>query len=155
MIPVAVVIILTASAYFIWQRHLRHVKGNFTSRRSSSLDPADSVQGPSLQKTHANLIDSKSSAGLTSASSGDSYPKLAAARRENHISGVDPLIKLPPAWIDNVPFSDWEIDLADVVIGLRPDGRKWELGAGAFSKVGVYCFSLGNQSTLLCEACIT
>lgn len=85
--------------------------------------------------THANLIESKTLSELPSLSSHGSYPKLAAARRESHIGGEDCLLNLPPAWIDAVPFSDWEIDVADIVIGLRPDGRKWELGAGAFSVV--------------------
>ena len=136
LIPVAVIIIITASGYFIWRRHLRHVKGiNFTSRRSSSIDPADSAQGASMQMSHADLIESKALAGLTSSSSSESYPKLAAAPRESHIKGAEALTRRPPSWMGNVPFSDWEIDVADIVIGLRPDGRRWELGAGAFSKV--------------------
>ncbi|KAL3148045.1 protein kinase activity protein [Trebouxia sp. C0009 RCD-2024] len=136
LIPVGVIIIIiAASAVFIWRRRLRHVKGSLESRRSSSIDPADSAQGTSLQMTHANWIESKSLSELPSLSSHGSYPKLAAAHRESHIGGEDCLVKLPPAWIDAVPFSDWEIDVADVVIGLRPDGRKWELGAGAFSVV--------------------
>ena len=84
--------------------------------------------------THADLVESKTLEGHSSLSSEDSYPKLAAAQRESHISSVaGPDV---PPWIDNVPFSDWEIDVADIVIGVRPDGRKWELGAGAFSRVG-------------------
>lgn len=138
LIPVGVIIIIiAASAVFIWRRRLRHVKGSLESRRSSSIDPADSAQGTSLQMTHANWIESKSLSELPSLSSHGSYPKLAAAHRESHIGGEDCLVKLPPAWIDAVPFSDWEIDVADVVIGLRPDGRKWELGAGAFSVVSL------------------
>ena len=138
LIPVAVIIIITAGGYFIWRRHLRHVKGNhFTSRCSSSIDPADSAQNTSMQMTHADLIESKALtlAGLTPSSSSESYPKLAAAPRESHVKGGEALTRSLPSWMGNVPFSDWEIDLADIVIGLRPDGRKWELGAGAFSKV--------------------
>lgn len=139
LIPVAVIIILTAGGFFIWRRHLRHVKGaSLASRRSSSIDPADSAQGPSLQMTHADLIESKSLAGLPSVSSSDDYPKLAAAPREGHIGSGGTVLRRPPSWMEHVPFSDWEIDVADVVIGLRPDGRKWELGAGAFSKVRVF-----------------
>lgn len=85
--------------------------------------------------THADLIESKSLAGLTSASSSEGFPKLAAAPREGHIGSGGAVLRRPPSWMEHVPFSDWEIDVADVVIGLRPDGRKWELGAGAFSKV--------------------
>lgn len=147
LIPVGAVVIISAGAYFIWRRRFRHVKGSLASRRSSSIDPADSAQGTSLQMTHANLVESKSLTDLPSLSSHGSYPKLAAARRESHIGGGDSLPKLPPAWIDNVPFSDWEIDVADVVIGLRPDGRKWELGAGAFSVVRAYCCTSLREAT--------
>lgn len=138
LIPVAVVIIITAGGYFIWRRHLRHVKGiYFTSRRSSSIDPADSARSASMQMNHNELIQSKalSLAGLTPSFSSDSYPKLAAAPRESHVKSGEALTRSTPSWMGKVPFSDWEIDLADIVIGLRPDGRKWELGAGAFSKV--------------------
>lgn len=136
LIPVAVIIIITVSGYYIWRRHLRHVKGiHHTSRRSSSIDPADSAQGASMQMTHADLLESKALASLTSLSSSESNPKLDAAPRESHIKGGEALTRRPPSWMGNVPFSDWEIDVADIVIGLRPDGRRWELGAGAFSKV--------------------
>lgn len=151
LIPVAVMIIITAGGYYIWRRHLRHAKGiNFTSRRSSSLDPADSAQGASMQMTHADVIESKALSGLVSSSSSESYPKLAAATRESHIKGGEALTRRPPSWMGNVPFSDWEIDLADIVIGLRPDGRKWELGAGAFSKVRGFDKLLCHQDKLCC-----
>ena len=142
LIPLAILLILVTGGFFLWRRHLRHVKGNFTSRRSSSIDPADSAQVIPLQMTHADVIQSKALAGHSSLASEDNYIKLAAAR-ETHVGSVSGP-GTPPKWIDNVPFSDWEIDIADIVIGLRPDGRKWELGAGAFSRV---CASAFAQST--------
>ena len=41
-----------------------------------------------------------------------------------------------PDWIANVPWSDWQIDQQDITLCQRPDGRLWELGAGASAKVG-------------------
>ncbi len=78
----------------------------------------------------ASLLDSKALTG-SMLSSDDSFSREASEQMIS--SAVAPA--MPPSWIGNVPFSDWEIDVSDVVIGLRPDGRKWELGAGAFSRV--------------------
>ena len=41
-----------------------------------------------------------------------------------------------PDWMANVPWSDWQIDQQDIMLCQRPDGRLWELGAGASAKVG-------------------
>ena len=81
----------------------------------------------------ASLLDSKALTG-SMLSSEDSFSRQGSEQQESMISSaVAPA--MIPSWIDNVPFSDWEIDVSDIVIGLRPDGRKWELGAGAFSRV--------------------
>ncbi|KAL0051702.1 hypothetical protein WJX82_000648 [Trebouxia sp. C0006] len=40
-----------------------------------------------------------------------------------------------PDWMANVPWSDWQIDQQDIMLCQRPDGRLWELGAGASAKV--------------------
>lgn len=37
--------------------------------------------------------------------------------------------------LPRVPFSDWELRPQDVKICMRPDGRKWEIGSGAFGQV--------------------
>lgn len=98
------------------------------------MDPADSTQGITLELANNNLLDSKALTGSMLMSSQDSCSLDASTGQMGKISSVVVPDTLP-AWIDNMPFSDWEIDVADVVIGLRPDGRKWELGAGAFSRV--------------------
>ena len=131
LIPVALLLGIATGAFVIWRRHLRHQKGTFETQ--PSLDPSDTTQGISLQMADASLLDSKALTG-SMLSSEDSFSGEASGQQESMISSaVAPAI--PPSWIDNVPFSDWEIDVSDVVIGLRPDGRKWELGAGAFSRV--------------------
>ncbi|KAL0034790.1 hypothetical protein WJX77_007383 [Trebouxia sp. C0004] len=131
LIPVALLLGIATGAFVIWRRHLRHQKGTFEMQ--PSLDPSDSTQGIFLQMADASLLDSKALTG-SMLSSEDSFTREASGQQESMISSaVAPA--MPPSWIDNVPFSDWEIDVSDVVIGLRPDGRKWELGAGAFSRV--------------------
>jgi len=37
--------------------------------------------------------------------------------------------------LPRVPFSDWELRPQDIKICMRPDGRKWEIGSGAFGQV--------------------
>ena len=37
--------------------------------------------------------------------------------------------------LPRVPFSDWELRPEDIEICRRPDGRQWEIGAGAFGQV--------------------
>ncbi len=131
LIPVALLLGIATGAFVIWRRHLRHQKGTFETQ--PSLDPSDTTQGISLQMADASLLDSKALTG-SMLSSEDSFSRETSEQQESMISSaVAPA--MPPSWIDNVPFSDWEIDVSDVVIGLRPDGRKWELGAGAFSRV--------------------
>ena len=131
LVPVAVVLGILTGAIIIWRRYLKVHKG-FTTQ--SSLDPADSRQDITLQLADSRILESKTLNGsLMPMASGVSFTSSPSAEdiRITSAVGYDP----PPAWIDNVPFSDWEIDVEDVVIGLRPDGRKYELGAGAFSRV--------------------
>lgn len=85
-------------------------------------------------------MGSKELSGLTSANSSTSFTAMSVDGSQNPLAGTVPKPDgdaMPPAWINDIPFSDWEIDADDVAICLRPDGRKWELGAGAFSKVGL------------------
>ncbi|DBB18025.1 hypothetical protein WJX82_008169 [Trebouxia sp. C0006] len=131
LIPVALLLGIATGAFVIWRRHLRHRKGTFVTQ--PSLDPSDTTHGISLQMADASLLDSKALTG-SMLSSEDSFSRQGSEQQESMISSaVAPA--MIPSWIDNVPFSDWEIDVSDIVIGLRPDGRKWELGAGAFSRV--------------------
>ncbi|KAA6423450.1 MAG: cytochrome P450 [Trebouxia sp. A1-2] len=131
LVPVALLLVIFTGTFVIWRRHLRRQKGIFETQ--PSLDPSDIAQGISLQMADASLLDSKALTG-SMLSSQDSFSHEVSEQQESMISSeVEPA--MPPLWIDNVPFSDWEIDVSDVVIGLRPDGRKWELGAGAFSRV--------------------
>lgn len=60
--------------------------------------------------------DSLASSGLMEGASGSAV-------------GVDG-VQLP-----RVPFSDWELRPEDIEICTRPDGRQWEIGAGAFGQV--------------------
>lgn len=132
LVPVALLLGVATASFVIWRRHVRRQKGSFVSQ--PSMDPSDSRDGISLQMADTRLLESKALNGSVLLSTGDSFTDLSAAEDRSRISSaVAP--DTPPAWIDMVPFSDWEIDVADVVIGLRADGRKWELGAGAFSRV--------------------
>ena len=130
--PVALLLGVATASFVIWRRHVRRQKGNFVSQ--PSMDPSDSRDGISLQMADARLLESKALNGSLLLSTGDSFTDISAAEDRSRISSAV-AADTPPAWIDMVPFSDWEIDVADVVIGLRADGRKWELGAGAFSRV--------------------
>ena len=131
LIPVALLLGIATGAFVIWRRHLRHRKGTVVTQ--PSLDPSDTTHGITLQMADASLLDSKALTG-SMLSSEDSFSRQGSEQQESMISSaVAPA--MIPSWIDNVPFSDWEIDVSDIVIGLRPDGRKWELGAGAFSRV--------------------
>lgn len=131
LIPVALLLGVVTGGFIIWRRYRRQHKGTFVTQ--ASIDLGDSTQGITLELANNNLLDSKALTGLLT-SSQDSFSLDASTQQLGKISSVV-VPDSPPAWIDNVPFSDWEIDVADVVIGLRPDGRKWELGAGAFSRV--------------------
>jgi hypothetical protein len=42
--------------------------------------------------------------------------------------------------LPRVPFSDWELRPEDIEICRRPDGRQWEIGAGAFGQVQARAF---------------
>jgi hypothetical protein len=48
--------------------------------------------------------------------------------------------------LPRVPFSDWELRPEDIEICRRPDGRQWEIGAGAFGQV--YKAVLGGVQTV-------
>lgn len=51
------------------------------------------------------------------------------------VHNTDVIPKSDTDWIQNVPWSDWQIDQEDITICHRPDGRLWELGSGASAKV--------------------
>lgn len=64
--------------------------------------------------------------------------------------------KSEPEWMINVPWSDWQIDQQDITLCHRPDGRLWELGAGASAKVwasGTAVDLLGDDCHLLPTSC--
>ena len=50
-----------------------------------------------------------------------------------------------------MPWHDWEIAEDDIVIDKRPDGSDWELGAGAFGKVGLLASTGRRQSPAPCS----
>ena len=51
------------------------------------------------------------------------------------VHDTDVISTSEPGLIQNVPWSDWQIDQHDIRICQRPDGRLWELGSGASAKV--------------------
>ena len=62
------------------------------------------------------------------------------------VHNTDVIPKSDTDWIQNVPWSDWQIDQEDITICQRPDGRLWELGSGASAKVGVSTCMCGMHS---------
>ena len=62
-------------------------------------------------------------------------PLVAKAPPTMAAQAVGVIPKSDPDWIGNVPWSDWQIDQEDILLCRRPDGRLWELGAGASAKV--------------------
>lgn len=72
---------------------------------------------------------------LASQSDTFSNPLVAKAPPTLAMQAVGVIPKSDPDWIGNVPWSDWQIDQKDILLCRRPDGRLWELGAGASAKV--------------------
>ena len=62
-------------------------------------------------------------------------PLLTTSRPPLAVQEAGVIPKSEPDWIGNVPWSDWQIDQEDISLCQRPDGRLWELGAGASAKV--------------------
>ena len=60
------------------------------------------------------------------------------------VHNADLIPKSETDWIQNVPWSDWQIDQEDITICRRPDGRLWELGSGASAKVSPEKHLSGN-----------
>ena len=60
---------------------------------------------------------------------------LALAVHTTDVVATDTSSASTTDWIQNVPWSDWQIDQQDIRICQRPDGRLWELGSGASAKV--------------------
>ena len=73
-------------------------------------------------------------------------PLLANARPTMAVQAAGVMPKADPEWMGNVPWSDWQIDQEDILLCRRPDGRLWELGAGASAKVShviiIHCHHL-------------
>ena len=145
LVPVALVLGLITGSFAFWHNSRRKARRGFTTQASNNYDGTDSMQSSkaALANTH---LGSKELSGLTSTMGSASFTALSIDGTSNP-AAPNPLanalvaskadgIAMPPSWINNIPFSDWEIDADDVAICLRPDGRKWEVGAGAFSKVG-------------------
>lgn len=61
--------------------------------------------------------------------------RLALAVHTTDVVATDTSSASSTDWIQNVPWSDWQIDQQDIRICQRPDGRLWELGSGASAKV--------------------
>lgn len=144
LVPVALVLGLVTGSFAFWHNSRRKARRGFTTQASNNYDGTDSMQ--SSKAALANMhLGSKELSGLTSTMGSASFTALSIDGTSNP-AAPNPLanalvaskadgIAMPPSWINNIPFSDWEIDADDVAICLRPDGRKWEVGAGAFSKV--------------------
>lgn len=62
-------------------------------------------------------------------------PLLKSSRPTLAVQETGVLPRSEPDWIGNVPWSDWQINQEDISLCQRPDGRLWELGAGASAKV--------------------
>lgn len=61
------------------------------------------------------------------------------------VHNADVIPKSETDWIQNVPWSDWQIDQEDITICRRPDGRLWELGSGASAKVSLQTHLVRQQ----------
>ena len=62
-------------------------------------------------------------------------PLLNTSRPTLAVQDAGVIPRSEPDWIGKVPWSDWQIDQEDISLCQRPDGRLWELGAGASAKV--------------------
>ena len=135
LVPVALVLGAVTGSLAFWHKSRRKAaRQGFAPQASSNA--MDSMQGSKALNKH---MGSKELSGLTSANSSTSFTALSVNGSQTPLASDAPKpdgAAMPPAWINDIPFSDWEIAADDVAICLRPDGRKWELGAGAFSKVG-------------------
>lgn len=73
---------------------------------------------------------------LSAKSSADTMPNpLLHGPMALAVHDADIIPRSDPDWMQNVPWSDWQIDQEDITICRRPDGRLWELGSGASAKV--------------------
>lgn len=137
LLPVALLAGALAGSFLVWNKSRRKARRRGFTTQESGLDGADSMQnskiGHGLMNQH---LGSKELSGLTSATGSASFTALSIEGMPQASSPPKDGVVMPPAWIDDIPFSDWEVDADDVAICVRPDGRRWEVGAGAFSKVG-------------------
>lgn len=154
LVPVALIIGAVVGSFAFWQRSRRKAARRGFITQASGVDGTDSMQNSTFAAGLANKhMGSKELSGLTSATGSASFTALSIDGMPPATGNSTPdLIAMPPAWINDIPFSDWEIDADDVAICVRPDGRRWEVGAGAFSKVG-YPISLVHDVVCLCSHC--
>lgn len=110
------------------RRYRRHNLPTLSSQLSQLSSQSDTVPNPLLHKPR---------------------PTLAVQD-----AGVIP--RSEPDWIGNVPWSDWQIDQEDIFLCQRPDGRLWELGAGASAKVlavAADALDIGTSLHRFCQVC--
>lgn len=141
LIPVALVLGAATGVFIFWQTNRRQAARRGFQTQASSLNVgSDSERDAKQAAMGMKAYEGKELMTLASASTSASFTHLSIASSGTAIAAMprqEPM-PMPPAWINDVPFSDWEIDADELAICLRPDGRKWELGAGAFSKV-IHC----------------
>ena len=111
---VLLVCILFVAVYKVVRRISRHHK----------------QQHPTIMSQLSQLSSSKSETTINPLLL-EGRGRLASGQMQN--AGV--ISKTEPDWMMNVPWSDWQIDQQDITLCQRPDGRLWELGAGASAKV--------------------
>ena len=145
--------LVAVAGLVVWRRRFRCKKSKL-STLPSTVHACDSA----VQRTNVDLQDCKVLTSCASTSHQQRFStQTSAEEKEGKISSA---VAVGPAWSNIVPFSDWEIDVSDVVICVRPNGRKWELGAGAFSRVSnsnckrralSWCFCL--LAATICGTC--
>lgn len=111
---VFVVVIVVGLVFHVVKRtiqrcHRRHKQPTIQSQLSQLSAKSDTVPNPLLEGRFTMATESMQAAGV--------------------------IPKSEPEWMVNVPWSDWQIDQHDLTLCQRPDGRLWELGAGASAKV--------------------
>lgn len=111
---VFVVLIVVALVFHVLKRtiqrcHRRHKQPTILSQLSQLSAKSDTIPNPLLEGRFTMATESMQAAGV--------------------------IPKSEPEWMVNVPWSDWQIDQHDLTLCQRPDGRLWELGAGASAKV--------------------